>query len=147
MDYRVVKWSATALVTTAMLGVGTAASQACTIDGVPSLNVNGYTVVINKVVPTGPNLNVWAPFVLGFELHTERDEVLDEPTKLVPLQPEAFKSPWRWNFGDGTPTVRGIEVHHKFSKPGVYKVTVDAYFPSRKFWYTFDAVQIRVIRG
>jgi hypothetical protein len=23
----------------------------------------------------------------------------------------------------------------------------DAYFPSRKFWYTFDAVQIRVIRG
>ncbi|MGH2390770.1 MAG: PKD domain-containing protein [Chloroflexota bacterium] len=129
------------------LGVRAAVSQACTIDGVPSLSINGYTVVINKVVPTGPNLRVWAPFVLSFDLHTGRDEVLDEPTRLVPLQPEAFKNPWRWNFGDGTPSVRGIEVHHKFSKPGVYKVLVYAYFPSRKFWYAFDAVQIRVVRG
>ena len=141
------RWSLPALLLAAMLGARPAVSQACGIDGIPSLTVNGYLVVINKQVPTGPNLKLWAPFVLSFSLHTGRDEMLQELPQRVPLQPEAFRNPWRWNFGDGTHSVRGITVHHRFSKPGTYKVTVEAYFPSRKYWYTFDALQVRVLRG
>lgn len=130
-----------------LLGAQASPAQACSIDGVPSLTVNGYQVVINKVVPTGPDLRIWAPFVLSFPLHTGRDETLAEIQQRVPLQPEAFKNPWRWNFGDGTAPARGMAVHHVFRRPGIYKVTVDAYFPSHKFWYTFDAVQVRVLRA
>ncbi|HEY8284752.1 MAG TPA: PKD domain-containing protein [Chloroflexota bacterium] len=124
-----------------------APTQACGIDGIPSLTVNGYMVVINKQVPVGPGLRLWAPFVLSFSLHARRAEVLAELPQRVPLQPEAFRNPWRWNFGDGSAQVRGITVHHTFSKPGIYKITVAAYFPSRKFWYIFDAVQVRVLPG
>jgi PKD repeat protein len=124
------------------------ATQACSIDGVPSLTVNGYTVVINRVAPKSQtDLRVWAPFVLGFPLHTGRDEALAEIKQLVALQQEAFKTPWRWNFGDGSAAARGTVVHHVFRRPGIYKITVDAYFPSHKFWYTFDAVQIHVVKG
>src|SRR5690242_15284970 len=130
-----------------LLGAQANRAQACSIDGVPSLTVNGYQVVINKVVPTGPNLRVWAPFVLSFPLHTGHDETLAEIQQRVPLQSEAFKNPWRWNFGDGTAPTRGMAVHHVFRRPGIYKVTVDAYFPSHKFWYTFDAVQVRVLHA
>ena len=121
--------------------------QACSIDGIPSLTVNGYSAVINKQVPVGPGLRLWAPFVLSFSLHARRTEILAELPQRVPLQPEAFRNPWRWNFGDGTAMVRGITVHHRFSKAGLYKITVSAYFPSRKFWYTFDALQVRVLPG
>ncbi|HWE61926.1 MAG TPA: PKD domain-containing protein [Chloroflexota bacterium] len=131
----------------AVLGVQTAGAQACTIDGKPTLTVNGYDVVLNKAVPTGPNLRLWAPFVLSFPLHTGRQESLSEIVQAVPLQAEAFKTPWRWNFGDGTRPARGMKVQHVFKKPGLYKVTVDAYFPSHKFWYTFDAVQVRVVQS
>ena len=114
----------------------------------PSFTVNGYTAVINTTAPkTAAELRVWAPFVLGFTLHTGRDEAMAEIRKLIQLQPEAFTTPWRWNFGDGTPAVRAETVHHEFRRPGVYKITVDAYFPSHKLWYTFDAVQVRVVRG
>ena len=131
-----------------VVGLRPGVSIACSIDGVPTLTVNGYSVVINKVVPTaGPSLRVWAPFVLSFALHTQHNEVLEELPQRVPLLAEAKKSPWRWNFGDGTPTVRGIRVQHSFRKPGIYKITVEAYYPSHKFWYTFDAVQVHVLRG
>jgi len=131
----------------AVMGWHVGSAQACSIDGVPSLTVNGYGVVINKTPPTGSALKVWAPFVLSFPLHTGRAEELSEITQRVALQPEAFKHPWRWNFGDGSPTVRGMSAKHTYSRPGVYKVTVEAYFASNSFWYTFDAVQIRVIHG
>lgn len=122
-------------------------AQACSIDGVPSLTVNGYSAVINKQVPVGPQLRLWAPFVLTFSLHTHRNETLAELPQRVPLQPEAFRTPWLWNFGDGSHTARGTNVHHRFSKPGTYKITVAAYFPSRKFWYTFDALEVHVLPG
>lgn len=125
-----------------------ATARACSVDGVPSLTVNGYSVVINTAAPKGAaDLRVWAPFVLGFPLHTGRDELMTEIRTLVALQPEAFTTPWRWSFGDGTPAVRAASVHHTFRRPGTYKITVDAYFPSAKLWYTFDAVQVRVVRG
>ncbi|MDB5076619.1 MAG: hypothetical protein JWO42_2798 [Chloroflexi bacterium] len=129
--------------------VGSSASiaNACSIDGVPSLTVNGHDVTVNKVPPTGNNLRVWAPFVVPFSLHAGRNDVLAEIQQRVAMSAEGFARPWRWTFGDGTATVRGMRVHHVYKKPGLYKVTVEAYFASHKFWYTFDAVQIRVLKN
>lgn len=143
------RWiSGMAVLACGLIGLQTLPARACSIDGKPTLTVNGYMVVINKTVPKlGANLRLWAPFVLSFPLHTGRQETLAEIAQAVPLQAEAFKTPWRWNFGDGTAAARGTKVHHVYKKPGTYKVTVDAYFPSHKFWYTFDAVQVRVLRG
>ena len=140
--------AALALCAATMLGARAGQASACSIDGVPSLTVNGYQVVINKVVPKlGADLRLWAPFVLPFPLHTHRAEDLAEITQRVALQPIAFKTPWRWNFGDGTRSARGMKVTHVFARPGTYKVTVEAYFPAHHFWYTFDAVQVHVLNG
>lgn len=137
--------STIAVAACALLGLTAAPVHACSIDGKPSLTVNGYDVAINRATPTGPALRLWAPFVLGFALHAGRTEALAEITNRVPLQVEAFRNPWRWNFGDGTPSARGMAVRHAFRRAGTYKITVDAYFPSHRFWYTFDAVQVRVL--
>jgi hypothetical protein len=114
---------------------------------VPTIKVNGYSAIINTIPPVGKDLSVWAPFVLSFSLHTSRNESLAEIAQAVPLPQEAFKTPWRWNFGDGTGYARGTAVHHTYTRPGTYKITVEAYFPSHKFWYTFDALQVRVLHG
>jgi len=74
-------------------------------------------------------------------------ETLSELARAVPLPQEAFKTPWRWNFGDGSTVGRGMGVQHTFHTPGIYKITVSCYFPSHKFWYVFDALQVRVLRG
>jgi PKD domain len=121
-------------------------ANACSIDGVPSITVNGYNVVINKTPPVGKNLAVWAPFLVPFPLHVGRNEALSEIRERVSLSAAGFQYPWRWNFGDGSPTVRGSIVHHVYTKPGIYKVTVAAYFGKYKFWYTFDAAQIHVLK-
>jgi hypothetical protein len=129
------------------LSLSLAHASACSIDGVPTISVNGYTAIINKTPPIGKDLAIWAPFVLSFPLHTGRTETLAEIAQAVPLAPEAFKTPWRWHFGDGAAIARGTSVHHTYSRPGTYKITVEAYFPSHKFWYTFDALQVRVLHS
>jgi hypothetical protein len=121
--------------------------QACSIDGKPTLTVNGHVVMRNSAIPAGSQLRLWAPFVFPSPLRVGHTQTLAEIAKAVPLAPEAFKTPWRWNFGDGSEPGRGTTVHHIFRKPGVYKVTVAAFFPSYNFWYTFDAVQLRLLRG
>ncbi len=121
-------------------------ANACSIDGVPSITVNGYNVVVNTTPPIGKNLSVWAPFLVPFPLHVGRNEALGEIRRRVAMSAEGFKYPWRWNFGDGSPTVRGTVVHHVYKKPGIYKVTVEAYFAAHKFWYTFDATQVHVLK-
>ena len=120
-------------------------ARSCTLDGVPSLTVNGYDSVINKTPPIGKDLHLWAPFILSFPLHTGRTEALAEVVQRIPLRQEAYKIPWRWDFGDGTPIGRGQAVHHAYRKPGVYKILVSCYYPSHNFWSVFDALQVRVL--
>lgn len=139
------------LAAAAFIGIAAGTSPqnagACTIDGAPTLLVNGYAAILNKDVPVGKGLAVWAPFKLSFPLHVGRDEAIAEKKGQVPLPLEGFKVPWRWTFGDGSPAARGMSVHHTFHKPGVYKIVVEAYFPSHRFWYPFDALQVTVLRG
>jgi PKD repeat protein len=121
--------------------------QACTIDGTPSATVNGSIVVLNKVPPIGRNLQVWAPFLAQSSVRVDQKATLAEIAQRVALTQEAFRNPWKWTFGDGTGSARGTVVHHVYRRPGTYKVSVLAYFPSHKFWYTFDAIQVRVVKG
>src|SRR5579871_5038164 len=101
-------WTGLAAGALALLGAQSAPVNACTIDGKPTLTVNGYAVIINTVVPIRKvDLARWAPFVLPFPLHTGRTETLAEISQGVPLPVEAFKTPWRWNFGDGTKAGHG----------------------------------------
>jgi PKD domain len=124
----------------------TGQSLACTIDGTPSATVNGSIVVLNKVLPIGGNLQVWAPFLAQSSLRVGQNASLGEITQRVALTQEAFRNPWKWTFGDGSTSARGAVVHHVYRHPGIYKISVLAYFPSHKFWYTFDAIQVRVVK-
>jgi len=130
----------------ALILAGSRIAGACAIDGVPSLMVDNTVVRINLAEPTSPaTLSVWAPFVTPFSLSAGHSYAFTEIRQRIPLTPEAFKQPWRWTFGDGTPAVRGTTVRHEFRRPGVYKVTVSAYFPSHTLWYAFDALQVHVV--
>ncbi|MGH2409820.1 MAG: hypothetical protein ACRDGS_05550, partial [Chloroflexota bacterium] len=64
-----------------MLATQTTITQACGIDGTPTVRVNGYLAIINRTVPIGANLRLWAPFVLSFPLHAGRGETLSELTQ------------------------------------------------------------------
>ena len=123
-------------------------ARSCDIDGVPSLTVNHVVVLFNTEGPTSPaTLKVWAAFVAPFGLTVQRTYTFAEIRQRLPLTPEAFKSPWRWAFGDGSPAVRAESIQHAYRHPGVYKVTVSAYFASHRLWYTFDALQVHVVQA
>ncbi len=131
-----------------LIASGLRSVAACDIDGLPSLTVDHTLVLVNSEQPTSPaTLKVWAPFVPPFSLIATRTYTFAEIRQRIPLTPEAFENSWRWAFGDGTPPARGDSVRHVYRRPGVYRVTVAAYFPSHKIWYTFDALQVRVTVG
>jgi hypothetical protein len=112
------------------------------------MTVDGVAVAVNTAQPNSPQtLSAWAPFVLTSVVRSGSSVRLAEMVKAVPLTPEAFKSPWRWDFGDGSAPGRGSAVRHTYRHPGVYRVTVSAYYLSHKLWYTFDAAQVRVMNA
>ena len=61
------------------------------------------------------------------------------------LPPSAFKTPWRWAFGDGA-KARGLSTHHTYSHAGNYLIGVQAYLTDghNSGWYAFDTVLIHV---
>ena len=131
-----------------LLAVHGGPAGACAIDGLPSLTIDRSLVRINTAQPTSPAaLRVWAPFVPPFSLVAVRTYTLAEIRQRIPLTPEAFENPWRWDFGDGSKAAQGGSVQHAYRHPGIYKITVSAYFPSHKIWYAFDALQVRVVAG
>jgi hypothetical protein len=64
---------------------------------------------------------------------------------LTTLPPSAFRTPWRWTFGDGT-TTQGIRVRHRYRHPGTYVVGVLALLVNGRIsaWYVFDSAEITV---
>lgn len=95
----------------ALAGAGPA--LACSIDGVPSLAVNGRLVVLNPALPVKGQLATWTPFAARGTYPAGHPIVLQEVRSrvIVTLPPGAFKRPWRWLFGDRT-TARGPRVRH-----------------------------------
>jgi hypothetical protein len=63
----------------------------------------------------------------------------------VTLPSSAFRTPWRWAFGDGT-LAQGRSVRHSYRHRGTYVVGVQAYLINghASAWYLFDSVVIQV---
>jgi hypothetical protein len=120
------------------------AAQACSVDGVPSLSVDGRLVAVNK---SNASSDSWTPFVAPGRYPANHALALREDHARVAaaLPPVAFKFPWRWHFGDGA-TARGTAVSHSYRHPGVYIVSVEAYFVvgTQKQWFTFDKATLHV---
>lgn len=137
--------AACALLGGMLLGAGVA--QACSVDGVPSLSVDGRLVAVNPSGASMTSTDFWTPFVAAGRYHTNLLLVLKEDRARVAaaLPPVAFKFPWRWHFGDGT-TARGTAVRHLYRRPGPYVVSVEAYFVvgTQKQWFTFDKATLRI---
>jgi len=113
---------------------------ACSLDGRPSLLVNGQRVLLNTQPQDGPDWRVWAQFVTARPILHGTVATLAEDPKQVTLPAEAFSHPWRWRFGDGSSAAIGLRVAHHFAHAGHYKVEVDAYIPSLHRWLNFDAL-------
>ena len=122
-------------------------ARACGLDGVPSLLVNGHLVVVNRVLPAQGQLAKWAPFAAP-GLYPARQPVLLQEIRarlLVTLPPSAFRTPWRWTFGDGT-LVQGMSARHRYRRRGTYVVGVQAFLVNGQAsaWYVFDSMVIHV---
>lgn len=128
----------------AFLGIA-APTQACSLDGVPSISAGGALAHRNTVQPTAATLARWAEFVFpaGYRRgHAVRfAENVAELHRSLP--PEAFRQAWRWDFGDGSGG-SGYAVSHTYRRAGEYKVTVYAKFGANRAWYVFDAALIRI---
>lgn len=128
-----------------LLGMGMA--RACGLDGVPSLRVDGRLVALNRAQPARGQPAMWAPFVAPGVYPAGRPVLLSEiwGRVLWTLPPSAFRTPWRWTFGDGA-QARGISTHHTYLHAGSYVIGVRAYLMDGQSsgWYLFDTVLIHV---
>jgi hypothetical protein len=133
------------LAAAALAATGT--TQACGIDGVPSLLVNGHLVLTNRTLPASGQVATWAPFTTPGAYHAGQSLAMREIRGRVlwTLPPSAFRTPWRWTFGDGT-AARGLNVRHAYRRGGTYVVRVRAYLVDGRDsqWYQFDATVIHV---
>ena len=126
---------------------GAAVARACSLDGVPSLTVNGRLVALNTASAATGSAATWAPFIAQGVYRASYSLLMHEDRAKVAaaLPSNAFVVPWRWRFGDGA-TARGTTVHHIYKHPGIYVITVQAYFVAgtRQHWITFDKAAIHV---
>lgn len=127
-----------------LLRGGSGAVRACGIDGVPSMSLNGRLVRANHAQATKDTIAYWAPFLLG-TAPAHADLRLSENEKELhrSLTAQAFATPFRWTFGDGT-SARGLAVHHRYSQPGWYRVDVSYYYTPRRQWIAFDSAQLQI---
>jgi hypothetical protein len=128
------------------VAVGTPMALACSLDNVPSISANGHLARLNLQPPTTQaELAIWAPFVFTQPYRTNARVIFSENRAEVArsLVPGAMLRPWLWDFGDGNHTT-GWTVHHAYTRPGTWHITVDAYFPGTKKWYLFDQAEVTI---
>ncbi len=123
-----------------------AIAAACTIDGKPSAFANGVRAVIYTQAPTAATYSWWARFAFPRAVRVGQRVALHEDDaqvrKVLPLAD--LRKSWRWEFGDQSSMV-GDRVTHVYTRPGKYKIAVEAYF-STYGWQAFDSVTITVRR-
>lgn len=128
-----------------MAGTMLAAVQACTIDGKATAVANGQRAIITREKLTMAVLHTWAPFTFPSRYRAHASIALTEDrTQLDRALPgEATHHAWRWDFGDGSHAT-GWSVTHRYTRPGAYRISVAAYYPTWKQYYSFDTIRISV---
>jgi hypothetical protein len=124
------------------------AALACSLDGIASISVNGILAVRTTATPTLQTLARWAPFTFGLA-YAPGDVVrfAEDLGKLRrSLPPAALAIPFRWDLGDSH-RMRGLQVVHRYTRTGWYRVTVRSYWPSRRGWVLFDSAQLHIMPG
>jgi hypothetical protein len=130
----------------AALVTGTPLALGCSLDNIPSISADGQLAHFNLQPPTTQaELAIWAKFVFAHAYRTNARVIFSEDRAEVAnsLVPSAMLRPWRWDFGDGNHTT-GWTVHHAYSRPGTWRISVDAYLPSTKKWYLFDQAEVTI---
>lgn len=117
---------------------------ACSLDGKPSLAVNGIRARRNPVAPTGGE--VWAPFILdrAFTSGSVVRATELRASLVRTLSASMLAAPFRWNLGDGTIAL-GHTVAHRYARPGLYQIAVYALDPRAHLWFPFDKALLRIV--
>lgn len=122
------------------------AAQACTIDGKATAFANGHLAIRTTFTPQ--TMRTWALF--SFPGRYRAGAMVrfseDKASLRNVLASEAMKSPWRWEFGDGTHAT-GWTVTHLYAHAGIYRIFVAAYYGASSHQYgPFDSLRLVVTR-
>lgn len=137
---------ATAIATLAPFLAAAPFVRACALDGKPSAYADGVPAVVVRTAPTVATYVWWAHFAFPRSFRAGQHIRFNEDDASVRrlLPPAARSRPWRWRFADGN-TLIGDRVAHVYRRPGRYKLSVEAYFPSYG-WQAFDTITVTIHR-
>ena len=127
-----------------IVGGGAALVQACALDNVPSMSMNGKLASHNKKMPH--NLRLYAPFYFKVKPEAMARDRFSENKKEVAksLTAAAMKRAPQWYFGDGSKAAYGWSVRHVYKRKGRYKLTVRAYYARDHQWFAFDESDVTI---
>ena len=122
-------------------------AQACTIDGKATAFADGSRAVVSRLKLTVATARTWAPFSFRSPYHAHAAIRLTEDRAQLRrvLPSDAMHQAWRWDFGDRTHAT-GWTVAHRYAHPGIYRITVSAYYPDFHQYFTMDTVRITITR-
>lgn len=121
------------------------AVDACELDGVASMTVNGLYAATTTTAPTSRTIATWAPFFLGIATQGEEIRIGEDLAKLARSLPKsALVAPFRWQISDGT-TLQSMVVVHHFVQPHWYRIDVQYYWLPSHRWIAFDSANILVV--
>ncbi|HWE60495.1 MAG TPA: hypothetical protein VHB98_02175 [Chloroflexota bacterium] len=128
-----------------LLALQPSLAQACSLDGIASISMNGNLASLTAGAPTAANRAHWASFTLLAAAPNTNLRLSEDLNKVhQALADPALKTPFRWSFDDGV-TTRGFSVVHRFAQIGWHRVTVSYYWPDQKRWIEFDSAQVQIV--
>ena len=120
-------------------------TEACSLDGIASLSVNGHVASLTTDRAIASTLAYWSSFHL---LAAAPDDDLRYAENLANVSLSIPKAsvvlPFKWSFGDGQ-TVLGRTVTHRYRQTGWYRLTVHYYWPARRQWVQFDSAEQQIV--
>jgi hypothetical protein len=120
---------------------------ACTLDQKATAFADGHLAHKATAKLTLATASTYAPF--AFPGHYARGSAIhlseDQAALRKVLVPDAMRRPWLWQFGDGTHQT-GWTVTHRYARPGTYRISVEAYWPTLGGYSAIDKVSIVVTR-
>ncbi len=127
-----------------LLTTGTA--TACVIDNKASLFANGVQATLNPAAPPSNGASLWARFTLDKAFASATPVRFSESRADLQrsLAPDTLAAPYRWEFGDGAAAL-GHTVAHRYTRAGLYRLTVYGYAKATHSWFPFDNALLRIV--